>query len=1125
MDSLYQQILSKLDGPLDPQKFEDCMADVLRDIFPGLVPVRGGKDSGMDGAIADGEGAPFPLICTTSKDVSRNLSRSLDSFLKRGSKAWKVVLATSRALTPQQRFKIEDLAQSKGFVLVQLIEQRGVADRLYHDRRWRTELLELSDPPSALSPVPRTRRPLIEIDPIGRDADLEWLKTTEGDRVLSGAPGSGKTFLLYHLVREEAWNAAFLTEANPRDVERAIQDQQPRVVIVDDAHVDLSVLEILVHLRRKLSVSFEIVAATWEGSRERVVDALGISETKVNNLRPLTRAEILELFRRLGVQENDDIMRLLVDQAANKPGLAVTIATLWLQGAWKEVIEGAALRRSVVSSLHRLLGEESADVLAAFSLGGDRGIRMEVVREHLKWDRPRIRRITAGLAAGGALSEVRGDVLAVWPRPLRIAMVRSVFLTPPGTELREIRELLDKTESFDHAVEVLMEAAHGSALSFRDFQELVFRSRSPRVWQALARMGEEAALWVLESYPDNLVHVVQPILEIAPCPAISKLLAKATEVSTRGFLRSKHPLGVLSSWVRNIKVGPKEGVRRRHILARQARKFLREGGDRDVGIHAACLALSPSVRGDSIDPGRGDTVTLFSGLLPFANLREIEPIWEEVRDTLGEIDRIAWQHLSNTLWDWLHPRYSARGGSVSEEQRRVMRAFSERILRDLSLNTEDSPGLQAGLRRMAAKIGIDLGRQPDPLFELLYPLRDSSSAARREEDISSLAEEWGRSKASEIAARIAFYEKEAQRIGHNGIQNTPDLCRALAENIEHPDVWLSEFLRHNLRSHLTSPVLERMVELRTEGWEQQLKNSLEVDSLSWSALSLVLSLGDPPPDVLARALDKAMELATCVETVCLRNEVPTSTLKLLLSSPDWKTALAAAVGEWGADPQGTVREEVRPDWRAAILRAKTEEYDDAKETEGLQYWLGEILSAEAPLAFDWLLARLGDPDLPWFLEDDSAFARAVRALLREQKLQLLEELKPVPALQSLLPALIENDADLYRKLLARPELADYHLDPLSGMPDEAWVPLALAALDAGYEPSQVADAADSAGHLWSGTGVEYWRRWDDAFASLEGHPDDGLREIAREGRRWVRSRLADAEAEEKRVALHGLAAG
>src|SRR5436305_8481264 len=338
-DPFYEEILAGLNGPLDRDLFEACMTDLLRDTFPSLVPVRGGKDSGMDGAIADGEGEPYPLVATTAKDVKRNLTRSLDSLLKRKRPRRKVVLATSQALTPERQHKLKDLAQEKGFTLVGLIEQSGVADRLRENGYWRERLLGLTGEPSTLSVVPASRRPLLDLEPIGRDGDIEWLKTTSGDRVLSGAPGSGKTFLLYHLTRQ-GWGTFVVNPEGP--VDKDLRNQRPEVVIFDDAHVRPEFLVKLRHFREEMKLSFSIVATTWEWEKDNVIDALGVSEGQVRRLELLTRNEIVEVYRRLGVQESSDTMRYLVDQAANKPGLAATIGTLWLQGEWQDVVEGNA---------------------------------------------------------------------------------------------------------------------------------------------------------------------------------------------------------------------------------------------------------------------------------------------------------------------------------------------------------------------------------------------------------------------------------------------------------------------------------------------------------------------------------------------------------------------------------------------------------------------------------------------------------------------------------------------------------------------------------------------------------------------------------------------------------------
>lgn len=73
-DPLYKQIIEGLNGELDPDLFEDCVVDLLREYYPGLSSIRGGKDAGMDGAIPDFEGEPLPLVVTTQTDVIGNLT-------------------------------------------------------------------------------------------------------------------------------------------------------------------------------------------------------------------------------------------------------------------------------------------------------------------------------------------------------------------------------------------------------------------------------------------------------------------------------------------------------------------------------------------------------------------------------------------------------------------------------------------------------------------------------------------------------------------------------------------------------------------------------------------------------------------------------------------------------------------------------------------------------------------------------------------------------------------------------------------------------------------------------------------------------------------------------------------
>src|SRR6185436_8492462 len=311
-------------------------------------------------------------------------------------------------------------------------------------------------------------------------------------------------------------------------------------------------------------------------------------------------------------------------------------------------------------------------------------------------------------------------------------------------------------------------------------------------------------------------------------------------------------------------------------------------------------------------------------------------------------------------------------------------------LRDLAARSQGSPGLHANFGRLAEEFGISLELEQDPVFLLLYNHDFLSSSSQGEseaalgERIKALAAEWAQNDPGAVVQRIVFYEEEAKKSsGH--MRNMSDFCWELAKVVHEPESWLDECLSQGLKSDLVGPFLWRIVHDPREGWESLLKRSLDIKSLQWMAATLVLELEDPPSSLLTKVFDEFSELTTLVEQRCQNRRVPVDTLRKLLQHSRWDTALAAAVGEWWAEPQGEVREEVLADWYSAILQSRTEEYSDTEPNMGLQYSLGCVLSGDASLALEWLRSRLRDPDLPRYFMEDSPFAHALRALGKEQR--------------------------------------------------------------------------------------------------------------------------------------------
>jgi hypothetical protein len=1122
-DSFYEKILEGLAGPLNPQDFEDCIADLLRDVFPGLVPVRGGKDSGMDGAIADGEGEPFPLVTTTAEDVERNLMGSLDAFQKRRQPARKVVFATSQSLTPQRRLKLMDLVRERDLKLVQIFEQRGVADRLYRDSVWCKKLLGLSGQPSALSAIPISRRPLLDLEPIGRDQDLEWLRQTVGDLVLSGEPGSGKTFLLHHLARE-GWG---LFLVNPDgDIAGALRDQQPRVVIVDDAHAQPDILLKLIHLRQEVKADFSIVATTWEGGREQVAEAMGgIPVSRVHRLQLLTRDEILKIFRSVGINESPIIMRHLVDQAANKPGLATTIATLWLQESWQDVIDGKALSRTLLDFFQKWVGSEATEVLAAFSLGGDRGMGIDTVREFLGLNRSRIWQITNGLAAGGVLSEIDRDTLAIWPRPLRSALIRTVFFPPQGSPRLPYLDLVKKAPSLDKAAESLVEARGLDAnIPESELRALVASSGSLRAWNGLAQLSERDAQWVLESYPGDLVEVGESALLWVPAKAIEKLLKRAVYATGSTHSNPDHPMRILSDWVRELDVSFEQPILRRQLLAKASTKFIKSGS-LSIGVHGICLALSPALESGSLDPGAGRTFTISSGLLGIEQLRQVEKIWEEARAAITSIDETSWGQLSNMLWEWVYPDYAARSVEIPEEVEAVMHTFAAKVLGDLVPLAYGSPGLALGLENFASELGIQLGLERNRDFEALYPSNESEESEgwkineeRQLAAIRDLAAVWREDSPSEVAHRVTEYENEANRINRKWPRRTPELCREIAAVVTEPEIWLDAFMREEASRDLVEPFLSETLIRQRGGVEQILERCLRSDLYVWLGTEFILQMSEPPRYLLKEVLEEIGSFPRLAEALCLRKQVSLSSLKALLEHPTWEVALAAAIGEWLSEPKGEVRGDIAEAWRMAVLQSKPGEHSE------MRYWLGEIFSGNEELAFQWLISRLEEKPDRFFLADRGPFSKAIHVLGRDKRVAVLNSLGDQVILRPLISLLVGKDPEIYRILLQLQGLSRFHQEPLAGVPDESWADLAMMALEAGYDTDWIARASfyiPGVVITWESE-VTRGRQSEEGFARLEANPRSEIQEIGRHGRRIAQEIVQRAKEKERQEEIHGV---
>jgi hypothetical protein len=703
-----------------------------------------------------------------------------------------VLVATSQELTQKRRANLEERARSLGFYLRHIYDREAMAERLYHEPRWCKDLLGLTGRPSALAVIPRTERPLLDHPLVGREDDLRWLRETGGDRLIVGQPGCGKTFLLRSLALE-GWGL-FLVDNDLGTIADAIRAQQPGVIIVDDAHSDLSMLPALRRLCAEVMAEFDIVATSWEGDKNQVAESLSLPETKVRTLGLLTRDDIVEVIKHAGLGGPVELIREVVDQSEGRPGLAVTLSYLSLNGDAHGVYLGEALSRSLGATFRKLVGQEANDILGAFALGGNRGMLPQAVADTLGIPLLQLRASLIRLAAGGVLREDREGRLSVWPDALRYVLVRDTFFGGkcdlPADALMAAAP--DKAGMADTLV-----GAIGRGANIPGIIDILEAVGSALAWREYASLSEEESKLVLQQHPELLHTVGQVTLRLAPVNTLPLLFRAAVGDERNLGNAVDHPLRWIEDWVSEAIPGKGQAVRRRKVLAAAARRWIKDGGDERVGMRAAFLALSPAFRFGTSDPGSGMRYTLTSGLLTNDELTQLREVWAEVRNLLTMASEPHWDRLFSAITPWAYPSHGSIR-EVPQETVRLMHSVAAEMVRDIAELSRDHPGVQQWARRMAHTVHADVETVEHKDFEALFPdlyRKDWQEEEKKQiHAVSSLAQEWAMRPPAEIVARLAQLEREASLVGKGWPRYTDTLCRIIADTVTDPNQWLSELL-------------------------------------------------------------------------------------------------------------------------------------------------------------------------------------------------------------------------------------------------------------------------------------------------------------------------------------------
>ena len=762
-DPLYRSIEKRLGERLDPDLFERCAVELLRDVYPGIVPISGGDDGGRDGLISSGTGTPLPLVVTTSSEVLPNLTRSLDRYQHVGGSARQAVLATSQALTPLKRRNLEKRAKELGFTLRNIHEHADFVGRLYRDPMWRRELLGLTGHLPALSAFPDKAGSRLTIRLEARDREMDWLRRARGDVVVVGQPGVGKTALLEALAREggglfpivgRSGGATAVTSGDMSRIADAYRAERPPRVFIDDAHLREALIRRIVRLRDEIGAEFAIVATTWPSHEDEVRRELYCPSEHILRVGGIDRATAEKVVRQVHAGFPDDLMGEILNQSVDnlsvddprkaehhsgghvRPGLAVTLARYASQGDTADLAAGKLLLREVRKDAG--LNGSHLDYLGAFALGGAIGVQLARVAEALREPETRVRGALRRLSGTGLLREAPvydipggtpGRPVSIHPRHLRLALVARTFFSETPLTLEPV---LSRVEDAMACTETLIGvlAREGQSLvpeTQRQLHDLIRaqleKQESPYVgstlWASYARTGADAASWILDEHPDRTVPISGAALRHAPDRCLGGLVSRALDHPREADALTKS----IRAWILAGEPGGDAVERReslvRALVERTGRVDLNQAGRKVVTeLLAAAFSLSFELWRD--DPIKIIEISISFGPLPASDARQIGDLWTFALPVFRGLGRSGVSCARNVVHDWL---IGPRTGNKLDDARVTAREQVRRMLPAILNLANDEPGILLWAHRLANEHRLDL-RLPevsDPTLRRLFP--------------------------------------------------------------------------------------------------------------------------------------------------------------------------------------------------------------------------------------------------------------------------------------------------------------------------------------------------------------------------------------------------------------------
>ena len=1159
------------DNDLDPVLFERCAQDLLIETYPGLSPVPGGTDWGRDADVHDGAGTPPRLMVTKSRDYSAirsNMVRGLKSLKQHSVSVDRVVIANPGRLNASQRARLREAAAVHGARLEAVYDGGFFASRLRRDGEWRQRLLGLSGDPITVSRSPwrLAESSWSQLPLVGREDPLNLLVTGDGDVILFGKPGVGKTRLL-----AEMPDVVFV---DPDAAEDRLADDirwiAPQVIVVDDVGQAPRLARFVQRLRRQEAdwLNVRLVVACWpheiDAARDLLPDAAEIE------LDLLERPDINAIVRAMGITGVMARQEIL-DQAEGRPGWAVALADLLLRSGWEDLVTGRALLGEVDGYLRRSeLSVSARDLLAVVAaLRGVEDGDLTTVATTVGVSRPEASRLLRAVAKGGLLDveqraiDGTGCRYSVRPPMLADAVAAEHYLMG-DVPLGDIDDLLEAwpERRVDLVVTVCTAAQFGSDRARAMIDELVGETLGADltshdvslVYRNYLLVDERCAASVVQWLTDDFSgldddgkrdgYSLRPAVELLDLAAARYLDRRAVRLVLEMAIydtretnpNTEHPLRKLADLCTGIHPDFPVTSDHRSLVASVLGDFLPDEPTEThwrVWATAAQGVLTPHARGTFNLPEDVHKFSIIETIVAPDHASLIhEELWPPIRDDLGSAPTAVVAEFSDLVHEWLrvgggydHPFGQDHPQDAIERADAVGRA----MLADLIELSRGKPGLEARIKSTAEMFDIELpaeltsDKEQSPFFRDIDRLNDWEVAEDElRADIADSVTGWALEPADEVVCRLVELRNELNTAGISWPDRVWIACRSLAEQVDDPQAWVAASLLHGLFPE-AAPFADRLVLMQPPELRQLAEACLGDASARWPMLAALLS--NPPDDGL---LDLAVSQLTPGDYGRLNHLMTSRELHSDVRHKILVDACAAARGAFAVvlagrtdDPTESMSEVLRDSFLSAVEEIRPRELN-----RNIGYKLTNLvkfLAARHPDTLEKLIRGCLEDPAPDGLYEALGYDmwRILHLLPRANKTHLLQSL-PVPETRRrfLLRHLVGPDVDWLEELLDDGEVTPEEAVHARGI--DGRIPIdqmAKLLVPRGIDPSTIARLGFAG--PWAGEESSRYQGLIEQFSTYADADDPSVSAVGKYGVEIFTQARNEAEEQERLNRIRG----